>query len=119
MARQTKETLESLTQHEIYERISDLAENAMARAEQLQHAASARTHELQQAAQLKAAELGRQAREKAAALSQQVKAGYFTARRRATKTVHDYPVQVAVAAGIIGFAIGAGLRIRRANRAYR
>src|ERR1700760_1445020 len=49
MARQTKETLESLTQRAIYDRLTELAENAMARAEQIQQAAAAKTHDLQQA----------------------------------------------------------------------
>lgn len=118
MARQTKETLENLTQSAIYDRISDLAEIAVARAEQLQRAAAARTHELQEAAQLKAAELGRQAREKASDLAVRARENYYTAQRRAKQTVHDYPVQVAVAAGVVGFLLGVGLRIRRARRAY-
>lgn len=119
MMRQTKENLENLTQHALYDRVSDLAESTIARAEHLRDLAEVRIQELTQFAQDRAAELSRQAREKTADMARQAKSGYDGARRRARQTVHDYPVHVAVAAGIIGFAIGMGLRIRRANRAYR
>lgn len=42
---------------------------------------------------------------------------YQEARRRARETVRDYPVHVAVAAGVAGFIVGAALRIRRSHRA--
>jgi ElaB/YqjD/DUF883 family membrane-anchored ribosome-binding protein len=118
MMRQTKENLENLTQTAIYDRVSELAEAAVAKAEQLQHIAATRTQEISHAAQVKAAELGRQAREKSAELARQAKARYESAQRQAKQTVHDYPVHVAVAAGVVGFLIGIALRVRRANRAY-
>ena len=118
MMRRTKENLENLTQHAIYDRVSELAETAVAKAEQLQHIAATRTQELSHAAQVKAAELGRQAREKSAELARQAKARYESAQRQARQTVHDYPVHVALAAGAVGFLIGVALRVRRANRAY-
>ena len=76
------------------------------------------TAELAQATRDKTAELGRQAREKTADLGRQARAGYFRARLRANQTAREYPVHVALAAGLVGFLIGVGLRIRRANRAY-
>jgi ElaB/YqjD/DUF883 family membrane-anchored ribosome-binding protein len=118
MMRQTKENLEHLTQHAIYDRVSELAEAAVAKAEQLQRIAATRTQELSHAAQVKAGELGRQAREKSAELAHQAKERYGDAQRRAKQTVHDYPVHVALAVGVVGFLIGAALRVRRANRAY-
>jgi ElaB/YqjD/DUF883 family membrane-anchored ribosome-binding protein len=117
MMRQTKESLANLTQTAIYDRISELAETAVARAEELQHATATQARELSHAAQVKAGELGRAAREKSAELARQAKAGYEGAQRRARQTVHDYPVQVAVTAGVIGLLIGISLRLRRANRA--
>src|SRR5579864_4748639 len=51
MVRRTKETVENLSQHAMYDRISDLAESAVARADQLRQLAENRTKELAQAAQ--------------------------------------------------------------------
>lgn len=58
----------------------------------------------------------RAALEKTAELRRQAKSRYDQARERARQLGHDYPLQVVAAAAIIGFLIGAGLRIRRANR---
>lgn len=118
MVRRTKETVENLSQHAMYERISDLAESAMARADQLRQVAEDRTKELAHSAQAKAAELGRQAREKGEDLTRRAKEGYTRTRVRAQQTAHDYPIHVALVAGAIGFLIGVGLRVRRAKRAY-
>jgi ABC-type transporter Mla subunit MlaD len=115
MVRRTKETVENLSQHAVYDRISDLAESAVARADQLRQLAENRTKELAQAAQAKAAELGRHAREKGEDLTRLAKEGYTRTRVRAKQTAHDYPIQVAIAAGIVGFILGIGLRIRRSN----
>jgi ElaB/YqjD/DUF883 family membrane-anchored ribosome-binding protein len=58
----------------------------------------------------------RAALEKTAELRRQAKSRYDQAHERARQLGHDYPLQVVAAAGIIGFLIGAGLRIRRGNR---
>ena len=42
---------------------------------------------------------------------------YQESRQRARETVRDHPVPVAVAAGIAGFIVGAGLRLRRKHSA--
>jgi ABC-type transporter Mla subunit MlaD len=118
MVRRTKETMENLSQHAMYDRISDLAESAVARADQLRQLAENRTKELAQAAQAKAAELGRQAREKGEDLTRRAKEGYSRTRVRARQTAHDYPIHVAIAAGIVGFILGVGLRIRKAKHEY-
>src|SRR5215471_1862668 len=62
--RETKENVENLAQHGIYDRVSRLAENARIRSESLRRRAGARVQELTHAAQDKAAELGQQVREK-------------------------------------------------------
>src|SRR6476619_6588534 len=61
--RQTKENMENLAQHEIYDRVTNLAETAKVRTEQMRRTATARAQELAHAAQDKAAELGIQARD--------------------------------------------------------
>jgi ElaB/YqjD/DUF883 family membrane-anchored ribosome-binding protein len=116
--RQTQQGLESLAHHGLYDRLSGLAENARARTEQIRHLAAAKAQQVTQAAGAKAAELGRQTREKTAELARQAKAGYLRTRIRAKKTVHEYPVETALAAGAIGLLAGIALRIRRAKRAY-
>ena len=117
IVRQTRERVERLAHRPIQSRISDFAENAKARAERLRRVAEERTREFTRTARSRSVELSRQAREKGVEIARQVKAGYFHARRRASQTVHDYPVHTAAAAGVAGFLLGAGLRIRRAKRA--
>jgi ElaB/YqjD/DUF883 family membrane-anchored ribosome-binding protein len=116
--RQTKESMENLAQHEIYDRVTNLAETAKARTEQMRRDATARVQEIAHAAQDKAAELGNQAREKTAELGRQAKNNYFRARLKAKQTVQEYPVETALAAGAIGVLVGVALRIGRARRAY-
>jgi ElaB/YqjD/DUF883 family membrane-anchored ribosome-binding protein len=121
IVRQTRERVGKLAHRPARDRISDrisgIAENTRARVERLRQLAADRAQEFTRAARDKTAELGRQAREKGEEIARQVKAGYLHARRRAGQTVHDYPVHTAAAAGVVGFLVGAGLRIRRAKRA--
>lgn len=116
--RQTKESMENLAQHALYDRVSNLAESAKVRSEQMRRKAAARVQEIAHAAQDKAAELGSQAREKTVELGRQAKSNYFRARLKAKETVQEYPVETALAAGAIGLLVGIALRIRRAKRAY-
>ena len=116
--RQTKENLENLAQHSIYDRLIRLSENARIRSQRIRQVASLRAQELTYAAQDKAAELGRQTQEKAAELGRHARSNYYRARIKARQTAHDYPVETALAAGAIGFVVGVALRIGRANRAY-
>jgi ElaB/YqjD/DUF883 family membrane-anchored ribosome-binding protein len=116
--RQTKENVENLAQHEIYDRVTNLAENAKARTELMRRDATTRMQEIAHAAQDKAAELGTQAREKTAELGRQAKMNYFRARLKAKQTVREYPVETALAVGAVGVLIGVALRIGRARRAY-
>jgi ElaB/YqjD/DUF883 family membrane-anchored ribosome-binding protein len=116
--RQTKENVENLAQHEIYDRVTNLAENAKARTEQVRRMAANRVQEVAHAAQDKAAELGDQARERTVELGRLARANYFRARLKAKQTVREYPVQTALAAGAVGLLVGVALRIGRAKRAY-
>ena len=116
--RETKESMENLAQHEIYDRVTNLAEAAKARTEQMRRDAAARVQEIAHAAQDKAVELGNQAREKTAELGQHAKNNYFRARLKAKQTVREYPVETALAAGAVGLLVGVALRIGRARRAY-
>src|SRR5579859_5925236 len=85
--RQTKENVENLAQHQIYDRVTNLAESAKARTEQMRRDAAFRMQELAHAAQDKATDLGIQAREKTAELGRQARINYFRARLRAKQTV--------------------------------
>jgi ElaB/YqjD/DUF883 family membrane-anchored ribosome-binding protein len=116
--RQTKENVENLAQHEIYDRVTHLTESAKARAALMRRDANVRVQELAHAAQDKAAELGNQAREKTAELGRQARINYFRARLKAKQTAREYPVETALAAGAVGILIGVALRIGRARRAY-
>jgi ElaB/YqjD/DUF883 family membrane-anchored ribosome-binding protein len=116
--RQTKENVENLAQHEIYDRVTNLAENAKMRTEEMRRTAAARVQEIAHAAQDKATELGIQARDKSVELGRQARTNYYRARLRANQTVREYPVQTALAAGAAGLLVGIALRIGRARRAY-
>jgi len=116
--RQASSSVKSLPEHPIAERISDLAGETRQRIDQLRSAAVENAQNVVDLARDKTVELGRQVKEKTADLGRQAKLGYYRARLRANQTVREYPVQVALAAGLAGFLIGVGLRIRRANRAY-
>ena len=115
--RQTKESMEELAQHEIYDRVTNLTETAKARTEQMRRDATARVQEITHAAQDKVAELGNQAREKTAELGRRAKNNYQQARLKAKQTVQEYPVETALAAGAVGLLVGVALRIGRARRA--
>lgn len=118
MVRQARLTAERLPDHPVFDRLSGLADNARARAEHLRSVAAENAQRFADSAREKTYELGRQAREKTADLGRQARSGYFRARLRANQTAREYPVQVVLAAGLVGFLIGVGLRMRRANRAY-
>jgi ElaB/YqjD/DUF883 family membrane-anchored ribosome-binding protein len=116
--RQTKENVEHLAQHGIYDRVINLTESAKIRTENVRRMAANRVQELTHTAQDKAAELGNQAREKSVELGRQARTNYYRARLRTQQTVREYPVQTALAAGAAGFLLGIALRIGRARRAY-
>jgi len=88
------------------DRLSALGAIARTRAWELRRKAAEQVEEWRRVAQEMTTELGRQAR-----------TGYENARDRARQTGRDYPVHVVIAAGVAGFLIGAGLRIRRSQRA--
>ena len=116
--RQTKENVENLAQHGIYDRVSRLAETASIRTENLRRRAGARVQEFSHSAKDKAAELGYQVREKTTELGRQAKSNYYRTRMKANQTVREHPVETALAAGAAGFLLGVALRIRRAKHAH-
>lgn len=116
--RETKENVENLAQHGIYDRARGLAENARIRSESLRRRAGVRVQELTHAVQDKAADLRDQAREKTTELGRQARSNYYRVRLKANQTVREYPVETALAAGAAGFLLGVALRIRRASRAH-
>jgi ElaB/YqjD/DUF883 family membrane-anchored ribosome-binding protein len=116
--RETKENVENLAQHGIYDRVRGLAENARIRTEGLRRRAGARVQELTHAVQDKAADLRDQAREKTVELGRQTRSNYYRVRLKANQTVREHPVETALAAGAAGFLLGVALRIRRASRAH-
>jgi ElaB/YqjD/DUF883 family membrane-anchored ribosome-binding protein len=118
MVKQARLKAEHLPQHPVFDRLSNLADNARVRAEYLRSRAGDHAQRLAQTARERTAELGQQARDKAADIGRQARTGYYRVRLRANQTAREYPVHVVAAAGIVGFLIGVGLRIRRANRAY-
>lgn len=116
--RETKENVENLAQHGIYDRVRGLAENARLRTESLRRRTGARVQELTHTVQDKAAELKDQAWEKTTELGRQARSGYYRVRLKANQTVRENPVETALAAGAAGFLLGVALRIRRASRAH-
>jgi ElaB/YqjD/DUF883 family membrane-anchored ribosome-binding protein len=116
--RETKENVENLAQHGIYDRVRGLAENARIRTESLRRRTGARVQELTRAVQDKAADLRHQARAKTTELGRQARTNYYRVRLKANQTVREYPVETALAAGAAGFLLGVALRIRRASRAH-
>jgi len=116
--RETRDSVESLARHSIYDRVTALAENARIRTESLRRRAGVRVQEITQTAQDKAAALGNQAREKTTELGRQARNNYYRARLKAKQTVREYPVETALAAGAVGLLVGVALRIRRASRAH-
>ena len=104
MVRQARATVEGLNSHALLDRINELAENAVTRADHLRALAAHRTQEWTQAA-----------REKTAELSRQAKSGYERARHRANRLAREYPVHLALIAGATGFLLGMAFRIRRAR----
>jgi hypothetical protein len=86
--------------------LSALGAIARTRAWELRREAAERTEDWRRAALEMTAELRRRA-----------KTGYEKAWDRARQTGREYPVHVVIAAGVAGFLIGAGLRMRRSHRA--
>lgn len=88
-----RQAQESLNNRESW---SNLRSSTKDRAEEIRGAAARRTQEWRHEAESR----------------------YEQARERARQAARDYPVHVAVAAGIAGFFVGAALRIRRTHRAH-
>ena len=118
MARQARETLANLPHNAVFDPISNLAQTTRSGAENLRRLAARRAVQLTDAAREKALDLKHEAGAKAAVLGRKAKVKLERAQVRAAHVVREYPVHVAVAAGVAGFLRGVALRLRRANRAY-
>lgn len=74
-------------------------------------------NDLRSAARGHAEDLRQAAAQRAQEWRRQAESSYQQARERAGQTARDYPLHVALLAGLVGFVLGAGLRIGRTNRA--
>lgn len=90
----------------IGEKVSDIADQTRVRAQEMGEAAASR-----------AEEWGRTLRERLEDLRKRTRHHLRQTNVRARRATRDYPVQVALAAGAVGFVVGVLLRIRRASRA--
>jgi len=93
------------TAQETANRVSNLSDTLKNKTQEWSEAASARADELRQATVEKVSQLG-----------SQIKTGYYRTRLRASQVVREYPLHVVLVAGVLGFMLGVGLRIWRANR---
>jgi len=98
------------------EEVKNKAQQATARISEMTDAVKARAQEWSEAAVARAEELRSATLEKASQLGSSVKMGYYRTRMRANRVVREYPLQVVLVAGALGFLVGVGLRIWRANR---
>ena len=117
MVRKARAKLEGQPRQSALDRLNRLGEKTRVRAEQMRVATSERARQLKEAAREKTADLGRLAREQSQELGRRAKVGYSRAKDRANHIGHEYPLHVALSAGVVGLLLGMGLRIRRANRA--
>lgn len=90
----------------ISERVSEIADQTKARAQEIGEAAASRVEDW-----------GRVLRGRLEDLRRRVRHELREGNVRARRATRDYPVQVALAAGAVGFLVGVLLRIRRASRA--
>jgi ElaB/YqjD/DUF883 family membrane-anchored ribosome-binding protein len=103
VARQAQDKLKNVT-GDVGKNVGDLAGTAKAKANELAEEITARASDVQSVAQ-----------EKAAELLDQAERGIHRARYRVYRLFGRHPVQVALAAGVIGLVIGAALRLGRSN----
>jgi ElaB/YqjD/DUF883 family membrane-anchored ribosome-binding protein len=99
------------------DKVSDIADQTKARAQEIAGQTKARAQEIGEAAASRAEEWGRILRERLEHLRRRARHQLREGNVRARRATRDYPLQVALAAGAAGFLIGVLLRIRRASRA--
>jgi len=115
------------TMRKAQERLKDIAaetteaastqmEEVKSKAQQATGVVRQKAQEWSEAAVARAEELRSATLEKASQLGSSVKMGYYRTRIRANRMVRQYPLHIALLAGALGFAVGAGLRIWNANR---
>lgn len=99
-------------------RVGNIPDTVKIKAQQWSEVAATRANELRQATVQKVDELRQTTAEKVSELGSQIKSGYYRTRVRANQVVREYPLQVVLIAGALGFFLGVGLRIWRANHEY-
>ena len=104
--------------NETTEAASTQIEEVRSKAQQAGEAVKAKAQEWSEAAAARVEELRTATVEKASQIGSSVKMGYYRTRLRANRMVRKYPVHVVLLAGALGFLVGVGLRIWRANREY-
>lgn len=97
-------------------RLKDLSSRKSAELGDTGERAAAGVGDLTHQAGVRAEEWSRLLRGRILELRRQARTGARRAGIRAREIAHDYPVQVAVGAGVLGVVVGAGLRIWRGNR---
>jgi len=96
----------------------NMAQETASRVSNMTDAVKTKAHEWTEAATTRADELRHATAEKVREVGSQIRAGYHRTRLRAHRVVREYPLQVVLIAGALGFVLGVGLRIWRANREY-
>lgn len=80
--------------------------------------AKSKVHEFRGTASVRAEEWRRVAQERTVEIGRNAKFRLERARERVIQFGHDYPWHLVVTAGIVGFILGATLRVRRSNRGF-
>lgn len=99
------------------EKVSDMTDQAKARAQEIAGQTKARAQELGETVASRAEEWMRIMRERLDHLRHRARHQVREGNVRARRATRDYPLQVALGAGAVGFLVGVLLRIRRASRA--
>jgi ElaB/YqjD/DUF883 family membrane-anchored ribosome-binding protein len=103
VARQAQDKLKDVT-GDVGKSVNDLAATAKAKASELSEEVAARAADVQSVA-----------REKTTELLEEIGYGMYRARYRMNRLFRRHPVEVVLAAGVIGLVIGAALRLGRSN----
>lgn len=105
-------------QREVAEKkISAVTEEATAALNQRVETVKAQADEIKRVTSNKAQELWTVAEQKAGEVREQAVRNIKQAQVRVQEIQRDYPERVAIGAGVLGIAVGVGLRIWRSNRA--
>jgi ElaB/YqjD/DUF883 family membrane-anchored ribosome-binding protein len=113
IANQTGEAAASRITH-----VKNMAEETASRVGNISETMKAKAQEWTETATARADEFCHATVERVSEVGSQIKNGYYRTRLRANQVVREYPLQIVLIAGAIGFLLGVGLRIWRMNREY-